>query len=511
MLKLLIADDEKVIRETISDLIDWEKSGIELIGTAKDGIEAYNIILDKYPDIVLTDIRMPGLSGLNLIQKIYDINKDTQFIILSGYNEFEYAKTAMQYGVRHYLLKPCSEEQIIESIEEVKEEYAKKLATNHIVEEHYLLQDQFNTGLIVNIINSYLAHEINELPDIEDEYFANYHKYLDRNNSRYDIFYLYYVEEHNFERANSLLFNFWKSHYPGIVLNILYVHNTMLFFFPSFTDSYELIEQFCNSLSFRRQNTNPVWEHCLSLDLKSALRKISMQIRRYEKIYYSNGRTVTTISNYNNIIKDIQDLTKNLFTADTVSAKSTLNLLKKNIESLNNLNFLKQIAPSIVMIAASKVSSFGVVDAAEFLLKLKNESNIYKCKKIISNKIDTLYASYNSFPSNGYISNKIKSYVKEHLSNSELSLKWIAEHELYMNVDYISKKFVKETGQKFSHYLTDVRIKKSKELLALADTDKIQNIAESVGFGNNPQYFSQIFKKNTGMSPSSYIKIIQSK
>ena len=73
MLKLLIADDEKVIRETISDLIDWEKSGIELIGTAKDGIEAYNIILDKYPDIVLTDIRMPGLSGLNLIQKIYDI------------------------------------------------------------------------------------------------------------------------------------------------------------------------------------------------------------------------------------------------------------------------------------------------------------------------------------------------------------------------------------------------------------------------------------------------------
>ena len=163
------------------------------------------------------------------------------------------------------------------------------------------------------------------------------------------------------------------------------------------------------------------------------------------------------------------------------------------------------------MIAASKVSSFGVVDAAEFLLKLKNESNIYKCKKIISNKIDTLYASYNSFPSNGYISNKIKSYVKEHLSNSELSLKWIAEHELYMNVDYISKKFVKETGQKFSYYLTDVRIKKSKELLALADTDKIQNIAESVGFGNNPQYFSQIFKKNTGMSPSSYIKIIQSK
>lgn len=62
------------------------------------------MILDLYPDIVLTDIRMPGLSGLELIERMHEINKDMQFIILSGYNEFEYAKTAMQYGVRHYLL-----------------------------------------------------------------------------------------------------------------------------------------------------------------------------------------------------------------------------------------------------------------------------------------------------------------------------------------------------------------------------------------------------------------------
>ena len=511
MLKLLIADDEKAIRETVSSLIDWEKLDVELIGTAKDGIEAYNIILDKYPDIVLTDIRMPGLSGLNLIQKIYDINKDTQFIILSGYNEFEYAKTAMQYGVRHYLLKPCSEEQIIESIQAVKEEYTKKLAANHIVEVHYLLQDQFNTGLIVNIFNSYLAHETDELSDVEDEYFANYHKYWGGNNSKYDIFYLYYIEDHNFQKAIKLLSYFWKSHYPGIVLNILYVHNTMLFFFPSFAVSYGLIEQFCDSLHFAQQNTNPVWERCSSPNLQFALRKISLQIRRYEKIYYSDGRTVTTISNYNNIIKDIQDLTSNLFCTDTISAKNALHSLKKNIVNINDLDFLKQLASSIIMIAVSKINSFGVVNAAEFLLELKNETNIYKCKENISNKIDVLYTAYNAAPSTGDISNKIKNYVKEHLANSDLSLKWIAENELYMNVDYISKKFVKETGQKFSHYLTEVRIKKAKELLASADIDKIQNIAESVGCGNNPQYFSQIFKKSTGMSPSSYIKMLHGK
>ena len=77
MLKLIIADDERVIRETISHLIDWNSIGIELIGLCKDGIEAYDMILDESPDIVLTDIRMPGLSGLELIQKISQTDLDT--------------------------------------------------------------------------------------------------------------------------------------------------------------------------------------------------------------------------------------------------------------------------------------------------------------------------------------------------------------------------------------------------------------------------------------------------
>lgn len=119
MLKLLIVDDERIIRETMATIIDWNTLDIQLIGTAKDGIEAYNIILDEYPDIVLTDIKMPALSGIELIAKIHEINPQTQFIILSGYGEFEYAKKAMQYGVKHYLLKPCNEMQIVDSIKNI--------------------------------------------------------------------------------------------------------------------------------------------------------------------------------------------------------------------------------------------------------------------------------------------------------------------------------------------------------------------------------------------------------
>ena len=93
-MRLLIADDERIIRETIFHSIDWESMGIEVIGLCKDGIEAYNMILDEFPDVVLTDIRMPGVSGLELVREISAIDRQVQFIILSGYEEFYLIKGA---------------------------------------------------------------------------------------------------------------------------------------------------------------------------------------------------------------------------------------------------------------------------------------------------------------------------------------------------------------------------------------------------------------------------------
>ena len=96
---------------------------------------------------------------------------------------------------------------------------------------------------------------------------------------------------------------------------------------------------------------------------------------------------------------------------------------------------------------------------------------------------------------------QIFSYVEQHLSDSNITLKEIAENQLFMNVDYVSKRFLKETGRKFSDYLAEVRIRKAKQYLA--EGWQIQQVAEKVGCGNNPHYFSQLFKKKTGMTPSA--------
>jgi len=157
MLKLLIADDERIIRETISSLIDWGNMGIQLIGLAQNGIDSYNIIIDESPDIVLTDIKMPGLTGIELIQKIYEINQKTKFIILSGYSDFEYAKSAMKYGVRHYLLKPCNENQIIDSINDIIEQLSREKAFSIMEEEKQLLLFNMYSKYILSLINDALA------------------------------------------------------------------------------------------------------------------------------------------------------------------------------------------------------------------------------------------------------------------------------------------------------------------------------------------------------------------
>ena len=186
MLKLIIADDERIIRETISTIIDWKQYNIELVGLCQNGLEAYDIILDETPDIVLTDIRMPGMDGLELIRRISETDLNTQFIILSGYGEFEFAKTAMKYGVRHYLLKPCNELQILEVIQEIAQDCYRK----NISEHSYPAMNSIRHNVVFTILNNALYqnrpyHEI----------IATYDPYMDFNFSSYHLFYIYFLEQ----------------------------------------------------------------------------------------------------------------------------------------------------------------------------------------------------------------------------------------------------------------------------------------------------------------------------
>ena len=116
-------------------MVDWAAAGTELVDTARNGVEALGKIESAKPDIIITDISMPGLDGLGLIEKASEAYPSVRFIMLSGYKEFEYARKAMQYGVKHYLLKPCNENQIHDALVELLQERQDAQVKEHVAGE----------------------------------------------------------------------------------------------------------------------------------------------------------------------------------------------------------------------------------------------------------------------------------------------------------------------------------------------------------------------------------------
>lgn len=331
MHKLLIADDEKMIRESIIELIDWKALGVQITASCKNGMEALDAIIDTAPDIVMTDIHMPGLDGLDLIEKIYRLDSHIQFIILTGYPEFEYARRALKYGVREYLLKPISEEVIIEAVNHVK----KSLLV-------------YGNPSIGNLVSRLFIIR----------------------------------QEEDSDQAKMLLSRF----------------------FTHFTKPEEL----------RHIGLN------LLMELQTRLEPPS---------------------------------------AEDLSHFTELIMAAQRIEELRSI--------------------------------------------IINQLLCVLYAGGSTKTS---LCDTVKAYVTIHLDDENLSLKHIAENLLYINVNYLSRTFTKQSGEKFSNYLNHTRIEKAKRLLHQKGAEHIYAIAEAVGFGNNPQYFSQVFKKYTGSTPSQYAK-----
>lgn len=422
MLKLIIADDERVIRETISSLIDWNEMGIDLIGVCKDGIEAYNMILDESPDIVMTDIRMPGLSGIELVREVTQASQEIQFIILSGYDEFEYARELMKYGVKHYLLKPCSEQAIMESVRQIVEECNKK--KQHVEEEKkqnhmqsLIRQDAMYHMLIDGL--SMKEMEGNERHTCLEEQIKFYDEMYQLNQGTYYLYYVYYLEWENLEYVlREIELKEKQKSFPQIFYGI-YVNNVLLLLCNELLQKKEL-QECCEQFAPLTEISVEKHQNLLSL-----LERVFEKICRYDTIYVVHNFQIMMIVNDKHIVRHMQNC-------------------RHNIESSD--------------------------------------------EKI------------------GLIPKRVMEYVEEHLQDTNLTLKKVAEEYLFMNVDYVSRQFKKATNKKFSQYLTEQRVKRAKEILLREKESKIQYVAQQVGCGNNPQYFSQIFKKVEGTTPAKWLE-----
>lgn len=465
MYKVLIVDDERIVREGIANVIDWQENGFILLSTAIDGIDAYEKIKENVPDIVITDIIMPGMNGLDLIEKTSEEYKDITFVILSGHGEFDYARKAMKFGVKHYILKPCDEDMIIPVLEKIKQEKVGKIEKDKF--KLIVLKIDQKCDLIEKFALKNIACELIKEDRvclssiIEDSVIIIINSIdLDKLN---DIF----------AEIKEKFFRFFKAVISIVVSN---------------ENSFNNIQEMYNEV-----------QECL----------------KYE-FYLGEGNIIT-----NNDVKfeDIDATTEFKFDYDAIGVAiktgdiESINLKIKNFFNIIDRRKLEiEIAKTycielfLVIIRQQEVNE--VRKYSKGINKIDNMNTLRQIYKYIKDIADEIAKkNYENTNKNyGMVINEVVKCIENNISNEKLSLIWIAKEILYMNENYLGKLFHKQTGEKFSQYVMRVRMEKAKELIVNNDY-KIYEIAERIGFADNTQYFSQVFKKYTCYTPSDYKKL----
>lgn len=207
MKQVLLVDDERIVLESISKTVDWHSMGVNLLGLCKNAFEALEAIKNLHPDIVITDIKMPVMDGLELIHKARELDAYVEFIILSGYGEFELAKKAMKEGVRHFLLKPCSEEEIREAVTGALKELSLRRGGKEEDREALLdLESRDFTDIILDYVKKHYADEslnlkwiAKELVFLNEDYVSKC--FLKRTGSKFTS----YLNQTRVEEARRLL------------------------------------------------------------------------------------------------------------------------------------------------------------------------------------------------------------------------------------------------------------------------------------------------------------------
>jgi len=521
MFKILIADDERIIREGISQIVPWKALDLELVDIAVNGNDAFQKIKEKNPDILITDIKMPGLSGLELIEKVIVENKNIKIIILSGYGEFDFAKKAMKFGVKHYLLKPTNEDeikevltQVISEVKELKEkddfiDSVKKDIDNMLP----LAKEQFVRDRILNKI--YSKDELN--------YYKKIFNLIDNEQIKLILFEL----EEGFEVEEMVAIEkILKKNLKEFFLVNTFIKNTLIVLIKIIEETV-LIE----TIRCIKKTFNEFYKKELSVSLSKSdtfnnlhiLYQEAKEILKY-KFYLGEGTLIRNedvkeskdykiLKDYNFIIEqiaisvkcgdrkavinDIEDFIKDLkvqkLEKDIIvsySMELLLSIVRNNFENIKE-NFDKDIN-----------DYFGRIINFQ---KLKNINEIEEnIKKIALEITDANYTTFKH--KRNRLIELILQKIEENLDNVKLSLKWLSTNIVFANVDYLSKLFKKEMGKNFSHYLVELRMEKAKKLLKNVTDDKIYEVALKVGFGYNSQYFSQVFKNQTGLSPTEYRK-----
>lgn len=530
MIKLLIVDDEPLVQVGIKSMLNWEAYDINIVGTAMNGAVAYEMITKHSPEIVITDIKMPVMSGLDLARKCHEEGMTLPvFIILTSYEEFQFVKEAISYQVIDYLVKleltkemlDATLRRALDKVSEIK--LRSETISENSISSIYLLKEQFFTRLILNLFESEHQFET-QLHNLNINF--NYHAFVAS-----------YVEI-NSEKLNTMSSEKQLNLYTS---SLQMVQELTLKYIPCHVLSLDT-KHFAILFFLDQENA----EHYRQ-KIDNAIKQVASMLYNYYSvtILASIGALVTTPIQIASSFQDAKQIFCQtsqekpiLFTENTVNDKTLKNvfnmsLFKEDIRKAYaefDSKALFDIFTSIMELFADKPTHYvQALDAAGNILYLSISllsngeqivSEIFKEKKsnyrslyeltsvdqilgwltIFRDGLCRSFARHNKDYKNHIVIN-VKKYIHEHVEE-KLTLNKVAEL-FNISPNYLSVLFSKYNDTGFTDYINQSKVEAAKKMIEKGDL-KIYEISDILGF-ESAFYFSRVFKKVTGVSPRNYI------
>lgn len=548
MLKIFLAEDEVIVRETIKRMIPWEELGFELVGEAADGEMALPLLIRQKPDLLITDIKMPFMDGLTLAKLAKKELPELKIVILSGYDDFNYAKQAINIGVEDYLLKPITKNALIERLSEIRSRYEHEKTQKEYYEKFQREMQAYEK----NSSRDFFEALVRGSMDMMEVYKKAEKLGVDIVAEAYNILIFTMNSEEDFSgqkegysewEAESLemLEEFFSGH-PSAMLfrSNIFSYGVLL---KGQKESIKEITKECVGKIqgiLKRKESKREWFLAVGQPVErlsqikksyhTASRAFSQRYLYVENILYYDEmemmehRSGQADTNDNAYLKkvDVNALNPAIlqkFLSNGLQ-EETENFVKDYFyaigqEPMESLVFRNYVILNVRFSVLSFLKSLGCdteemepENTEEILAESgKNiESAITYAKKMISQAITI--RDQNSGNKNRSILKTAVDFIDEHYMDEDISLN-TAANVANVSSNHFSALFSQNMGQTFIEYLTTLRMNKAKELLRCTGM-RSSEVAGEVGY-KDAHYFSYLFKKTQGMTPSEYRKAREEK
>ena len=528
MYKIVLIDDEDVVRQGMRDLIPWEELHLEMVGDAPDGEKGLELIKEVLPHIVFLDINMPKMDGMKLTRIVRETYPDIKIVLITGYDEFSYAREALRLGVEDYILKPITKEEVISLLEklvinireEQEEEKKHKVIQDKIKQSGALIQQRCIEELLFDEIEDSFIVKRTTSADIpyDKTYYSialidydHFIKGLDVDETEITFFAIKNIVEEIVKKNN------W-----GVTFEVNGINGILYY-----TDEGEqLLKTYKDRLLYIKTMITTHLDITITIGVGKIVHKIGDIHLAYKtahealinRFFLGTNKIITQESNTrlsqtsgandwleweDKLIQSIKDPEAFQNVLDEVYVK-----MEKTTMSIETCLDIWNILASALLKKFVQIDE-RIIELFPNTLDIMAELKSKKTIREIEDWVYKLYLTCSDYVEDQASPNKIhlqniKRFVEENYHIPDLSISMVCK-EVHLSPSYFSSVFKKTTGRTFIQFITDFRMEKAKELLKYTPL-KTYEVAEKVGY-LDPQYFSTLFKKQFNMTPSEYKKI----